>query len=45
MRDTDIAYIAGLFDGEGVYLTNNICKKEKVEKKPILFGKLDWKLQ
>ena len=30
MNDTDIAYIAGLFDGEGCsIIQNNICKKAK----------------
>ena len=34
MNDTDIAYIAGLFDGEGVIIQQYMQKK-KVERKPI----------
>ena len=44
MNDTDVAYIAGLFDGEGCVSYKQYMQKEKVERKPILFGKSDWKL-
>ena len=40
-QESNIAYIAGLFDGEGSVSYNNTCAKEKALKKPTQRGRLD----
>ena len=36
--EVDIAYIAGLIDGEGIFNTNNTCENENTIQKHILPG-------
>ena len=43
VRESDIIYIAGLFDGEGSIQYKQYMRKKPHNKSHILIGRLEWR--